>query len=426
MGGFRYVQGMYCHLSYIADHQIMPDVVFDGNTSYTRSIPVFTTNTNNSKFLNQMTTIDPLTGDTPDLVRHAAVFPISGLEVSGGVLILNQLGRKTTTITDFIDGKFDLRVVNRSSFEYIARFNAFRAPAGQMRPKVNITAIGIVGVDFLGSTPNPFTGDFTLTDTAKAFASAEPGRFYTSNAAVGGDAKMTIRMHSSAVPNGYPVVAFGVGGEVTADYFIEDSGSNLVTAALRTGGVGGTGFALRAPTIRARVHADAYRSPILAVFTRFVGSLRVTEARGKGSLFAAGPTQGPIFLQDIECRAISTTGTTEPNTEANLKNSSTSDGEAYYSQGSRFPFLRPSPSLNSGREGTVVTVSGLKASAWAASTAIAVGDYRKAGLNTYVASVAGTTGTVAPSHTSGSAVDGAVTWNYAGPAATFAMYGSIS
>lgn len=429
MAGFRYVQGMYCHLSYVEDHQIMPDVVFDGNNAYTRSIPVFTTNTNNSKFLNQMTTIDPLTGNTPDIVRHAATFPISGLEVSGSVLILNQLGRKTSSITDFIDGKFDLRVVNRSSFEYIARLNSFYAPVGKMRPKVNITAIGIVGVEFLNSTPNPFTGDFTLTDTAKAFASAEPGRFYTSNAAVGGDAKMTIRMHSSAVPNGYPVVAYGVGGEVTADYFIEDSGSNLVTTALRTGGMGGgggTGFVCRTPTIRARVHEDAYSSPILSVFMRYASSLRVTEARGKGSLFAAGPTQGPIFLQDIECRAISTTGTTEPNTEANLKNSSTADGVTYYSQGSRFPFLRPSPSLNSGKEGTLVTGSGLKAAAWASSTAIAVGDFRKSGLNTYVASVAGTTGTVAPSHTSGSAVDGAVTWNYAGPAATFAMYGSIS
>ena len=426
MAGYRYVQGMYCHLSYITDHQIVPDVVFEGNSAYTRSIPVFTTNTHNSKFLNQMTTIDPSGSYVPDLVRHAATFPLYGTEITGSVLILDQPSDKVSTATDFVDGKFDLKVVNRSQFAYILSLNAFYSKQGEVRQIVRLNGYGLFGIDFKDTTPSDFKGNFTLTDTSKAFTGDK--RFYTSTIAVGGDAKIYIRMHSKAVPSGWPVVAYGAGGSVTVDYMVEDAGINLNTAMVRVGGASAKalGSSYRSPTLKVRVHRDAYNTPLISLFGRYSQSLRVDEAHGGGALFGSDTNQGPIYLNDIECRTISSAGSSEPNVESRLKNSSPTDGESYYIQGSRFPFVRPSASLNSGKEGTLVTGSGLKAAAWASSTAIAVGDFRKSGLNTYVASVAGTTGTVAPSHTSGSAVDGAVTWNYAGPAATFAMYGSIS
>lgn len=49
---------------------------------------------------------------------------------------------------------------------------------------------------------------------------------------------------------------------------------------------------------------------------------------------------------------------------------------------------------------------------WATSQTIAVGDYRVVGPRLYVATTAGTTGATAPTHTTGTASDGAVTWSY--------------
>lgn len=48
--------------------------------------------------------------------------------------------------------------------------------------------------------------------------------------------------------------------------------------------------------------------------------------------------------------------------------------------------------------------------AWASGRAIAVGDYRLNGVRIYKAATAGTTGTTAPTHTSGTESDGGVSW----------------
>jgi hypothetical protein len=50
--------------------------------------------------------------------------------------------------------------------------------------------------------------------------------------------------------------------------------------------------------------------------------------------------------------------------------------------------------------------------AWKASTVYLIGDVATNGSNTYVAKTAGTSGTTAPSHTSGDAADGTVTWTF--------------
>ena len=64
---------------------------------------------------------------------------------------------------------------------------------------------------------------------------------------------------------------------------------------------------------------------------------------------------------------------------------------------------------------TTAPVVGPNGSAnWAATTAVIVGNVRVAGINVYVATVAGTTGAVAPNHPSGTATDGTVTWLWVG------------
>lgn len=59
------------------------------------------------------------------------------------------------------------------------------------------------------------------------------------------------------------------------------------------------------------------------------------------------------------------------------------------------------------------------ASAWAATTAYALNAYAYANGKVYQATVAGTSGSTAPSHTSGTATDGTVTWTYIGEMITY-------
>ncbi|MBP0725136.1 right-handed parallel beta-helix repeat-containing protein [Bacillus sp. RG28] len=63
---------------------------------------------------------------------------------------------------------------------------------------------------------------------------------------------------------------------------------------------------------------------------------------------------------------------------------------------------------------------------WTAKTAMSLGKQVNANGNVYQCTVPGTTGTIAPSHTSGTATDGTVTWKRLNSLAVFKPYGSIS
>lgn len=69
----------------------------------------------------------------------------------------------------------------------------------------------------------------------------------------------------------------------------------------------------------------------------------------------------------------------------------------------------------------------ITATAWAGTTAYAVGAYVTSGVNTYRCYVAGTSGSVAPTGTDPSATitDGTVTWKFVGVTATIAGYITI-
>lgn len=58
-----------------------------------------------------------------------------------------------------------------------------------------------------------------------------------------------------------------------------------------------------------------------------------------------------------------------------------------------------------------ITSSYLMAPNWLPNSSVALGAYRNANGRNYQCAVAGTTGTVPPNHTSGTAVDGTVTWS---------------
>jgi hypothetical protein len=77
--------------------------------------------------------------------------------------------------------------------------------------------------------------------------------------------------------------------------------------------------------------------------------------------------------------------------------------------------------------GWVCVSSGTAANTpWAPLTAYAFGDTVFAGNAVYRCAAAGTSGSTAPSHTSGTAQDGTVTWAYVGPRAQFKAFGAVA
>jgi parallel beta-helix repeat protein len=83
----------------------------------------------------------------------------------------------------------------------------------------------------------------------------------------------------------------------------------------------------------------------------------------------------------------------------------------------------PSPG---GYDSWVCTTAGqVCTTAWVASTAYVVGDVRYVNSKVYQCTVAGTSSTTAPSHTSGTATDGTVTWQYVNTLAVFKGFGII-
>ena len=83
------------------------------------------------------------------------------------------------------------------------------------------------------------------------------------------------------------------------------------------------------------------------------------------------------------------------------------------------------PIARSGILKWVCTTAGYyNTAAWAASTAYAVNAYVNANGKVYKCTVAGISGATAPSHTSGTAADGAATWEYVGILAVFTAYGA--
>ena len=65
-------------------------------------------------------------------------------------------------------------------------------------------------------------------------------------------------------------------------------------------------------------------------------------------------------------------------------------------------------------EGTTIFDGSLNPMLWATSTAVQIGDVKYYGTHCYRARTAATTGATPPTHTSGSASDGSVTWDYLG------------
>lgn len=97
--------------------------------------------------------------------------------------------------------------------------------------------------------------------------------------------------------------------------------------------------------------------------------------------------------------------------------------EGFWNKGQKVEFIP----VSGGYSGAWCTTAGhINSIAWAATTAKVLGDRVNANDKVYQVTVAGTTGSTAPSHTSGIATDGTVTWAYVGPLCVFKDYGLIT
>lgn len=77
--------------------------------------------------------------------------------------------------------------------------------------------------------------------------------------------------------------------------------------------------------------------------------------------------------------------------------------------------------------GVVCTTAGVtNNTVWTATTSYTIGTRVNANGKVYQCTVAGTSSSIAPSHVSGTATDGTVTWAYVGTLAVFKNYGNIS
>lgn len=83
------------------------------------------------------------------------------------------------------------------------------------------------------------------------------------------------------------------------------------------------------------------------------------------------------------------------------------------------------PNAQNGVSKWVCTTAGYyNTTSWVTNTAYTVNTYVNANGKVYKATVAGTSGTTAPSHSSGTATDGTVTWEYVGVLAVFTAFGT--
>lgn len=407
MVGYRYVGGMYTHLDYTGNVAKAGGVVFDGCQSVVRSAPVFSTNGHNVSFLNQRTLM-PLTGGVfPGIAVGRAGVRCRGVKVSGTVTVTGTATSSVVAVGAFDGLSMDLVIENKTLARMFVRLEG--SPDSSLESDINVSTVGLVCIGSVGERSINLVHRAELTDPAVAFSgTTDSDRFLFLSGATSANVRSNINCHADAT-SGSRGLGYITGSDANVDLVAtlpDVAGS--VTCILS---IQGSGFTF--PRLR---KVGALGTPMLnaigAIPNCHVQYVRCADA----PLFLGNAPNGPMLIDRMDCPALSTTGATEPNSATTIAR-----GIAYMA-GAMFKYLRPSAG---GKQGIVCVSGGVLAQAWAASTAYAVGVQRDAGGRIYTCTTAGTSGTVAPTHTSGSATDGTVVWLYFGPSAVFKQYGSI-
>ena len=408
MTGYRYVQGMYSALDYTNLPVKSGGILFDGCRTKGKSIPVFSTNCHYAKFLNQQTLLACTGGTIPSIAVGRAGFLCKGTKVSGTVVITGTAIASVGAIGAFDGLEFDLDIVNETTARYLFRLEGSPGASNETNGRIKTTGLVCVATVSSQRAVNLKHSAY-LDDPTLAFSgTGDSERFLFISGTAGGAIESNIVCHADAVsgPRGLGYIN-GTGITLDVVATLPDTAGS-VTAVVSMQGAGNT--------VRKIKRIGAAGLPLIALVGA-VPYLQVQQALGRdGPLFAGNAPSGPLDISRLDCSALSATGTNEPNSRANLSQT------VPYVAGAAFRHLRPVLGASAGPE---CIVSGWLATAWAATSSVSVGNTRAASGNVYTCTVAGTTGTVAPSHTSGSATDGTVTWTYLAPEAKFAAMANL-
>ncbi|WP_373231271.1 glycosyl hydrolase family 28-related protein [Cohnella sp.] len=140
-----------------------------------------------------------------------------------------------------------------------------------------------------------------------------------------------------------------------------------------------------------------------------------------GNQITNSTTNYPL-LHNFESTVVNNTGV--PNAGRREFESSSLPTKGMFIVGDRIINITPTAG---GTIGWVCTTAGYAAeSTWTAKTAYSLNKLVYSGTRVYKSTLAGTSGSAAPTHTSGSAIDGTVTWQFVGNAVQFKTFGTIS
>lgn len=408
MTGYRYVTGMFTHLDYTGNTAKAGGVVFDGCQSIVRDTPAFSTNGHNVVFINQRTLILMNGRGFPSLAVGRSSEPSRNVRLSGTVVLTGTAINSNSPLGPFDGLEADLVVENKTAAEMFLRLEGY--PGVALDSTISISTEGLVCFGSTGQRGVHVKHRARLLDPAVSFkGTGDSSRFLFLSGMTGGNVQSTVECHANATvgPRGLAYIN-GTDNIVEFTATLPDA-AGTVQAILA---VQGAGF-----TMTRLLKTGAIGVPMLAT----VGAIPDCDIQlvrcADAPLFSTSAPGGPLLIGRSNCPALSTTGGDEPNSESRLVN-----GRAFIA-GLRYPFYRP---VAGGAEGTVCITSGWKAQAWAATTTYAVGAIRSTGGRVYTCVLAGTSGTGAPTHSSGTATDGSVVWAYTGTVAVFKTYGKIA
>jgi hypothetical protein len=408
--GYEYVRALFVHYNVNGPAWMYSGFTFDGCMGITRKTRVNTTNCDDGRFTNQQIVIDHTgTGGDINLLATRKLGAMRGAKVSG-IYIIRGLGEnKSAIIYDMASMELDITVINMTDKLFTINPAQFYVSLGYgcANSKINVDSVGLVRLAVSASPDVVVNHTHTLLDTALQ----APGNLLSVGGCTNAVVSYDHTLHSSAIAPGQfaPVEVSCVSPVVKGVLRMKSSGVNTMDNMLFTNSV--------QPNLSLYKYGDTAAMPLIKPGTSAKGAhINAVDTGGDASpLFDIGyGFIGPITLNDglISARKLTLqTLTFEPNHPDRIAKDTIE-----YMPGVSFKYLRP---VAGALWGCKAYTGGRRATAWVASTAVSLNTYRAGGADVYKATVAGTTGTVIPSHTSGDAVDGTVTWTWVAPKALF-------
>lgn len=407
--GYEYVRALFVQYNINGPDWTYSGFTFDGCMGVVRKMRVNTTNCNDGRFLNQQIIIDHVgAGGDVNILATRSVVPLRGAKVSG-IYIVRGLGEsKSATILDMANMDLDITVVNMTDKLFVVRPDKYYGVGnGCGFSKIRVDSRGLVKLYVRGSPGVKVNHVAHLVDTALQ----SPDMLLMVTGCDDAEVDYNHTLHSSAVVPGLfaPVEISCLNPTVKGVLNLKDSGVNTMTAMLFTNSI--------QPVVKLSKKGDTTAMPLIMLGTSAKG-MHIDGINTGGD---ASPVFninygliGPITFTDgvMNARKLTFQNLTyEPNHPDRIAKDTIE-----YMPGVTFNYLRPVLGIAAGCKGHI---GGRRATAWAASAAITLNTYRASETDVYKATVAGTTGAVAPAHTAGDAVDGTVTWTWVSPRARF-------